>query len=101
MNCDKLEMENAHFGFNSASDSDNLYIFSFLMLFFSIFLFDFFSFQYIGTLDVPRPSSRVEIVAAMRRIRVSPLNAPLPFSHPNPALHHNSQKSCNRFNWFY
>lgn len=25
--------------------------------------------QYIGTLDVPRPSSRVEIVAAMRRIR--------------------------------
>ena len=26
--------------------------------------------QYIGTLDVPRPSSRVEIVAAMRRIRV-------------------------------
>lgn len=28
-------------------------------------------FQYIGTLDVPRPSSRVEIVAAMRRIRVS------------------------------
>ena len=29
------------------------------------------TFQYIGTLDVPRPSSRVEIVAAMRRIRVS------------------------------
>ncbi|ESP04809.1 hypothetical protein LOTGIDRAFT_109691 [Lottia gigantea] len=28
-----------------------------------------FIFQYIGTLDVPRPSSRVEIVAAMRRIR--------------------------------
>jgi hypothetical protein len=27
--------------------------------------------QYIGTLDVPRPTSRVEIVAAMRRIRVS------------------------------
>ncbi|KAK8749586.1 hypothetical protein OTU49_015446, partial [Cherax quadricarinatus] len=25
--------------------------------------------QYIGTLDVPRPTSRVEIVAAMRRIR--------------------------------
>lgn len=30
-----------------------------------------FPFQYIGTLDVPRPTSRVEIVAAMRRIRVS------------------------------
>ncbi|XP_067661699.1 carboxyl-terminal PDZ ligand of neuronal nitric oxide synthase protein-like [Haliotis asinina] len=28
-----------------------------------------FSAKYIGTLDVPRPSSRVEIVAAMRRIR--------------------------------
>lgn len=27
--------------------------------------------QYIGSLDVPRPNSRVEIVAAMRRIRVS------------------------------
>ncbi|NWR84988.1 CAPON protein, partial [Furnarius figulus] len=26
-------------------------------------------FQYIGSLDVPRPNSRVEIVAAMRRIR--------------------------------
>ncbi|KAL1456980.1 hypothetical protein WDU94_001660 [Cyamophila willieti] len=25
--------------------------------------------DYIGTLDVPRPTSRVEIVAAMRRIR--------------------------------
>lgn len=28
-------------------------------------------FQYIGTMDVPRPTSRVEIVAAMRRVRVS------------------------------
>lgn len=28
-------------------------------------------FQYIGTMEVPRPSSRVEIVAAMRKIRVS------------------------------
>lgn len=28
-----------------------------------------FNAKYIGTLDVPRPSSRVEIVAAMRRIR--------------------------------
>jgi hypothetical protein len=27
--------------------------------------------QYIGTLDVPRPTSKIEIVAAMRRIRVS------------------------------
>lgn len=27
--------------------------------------------QYIGSLDVTRPNSRVEIVAAMRRIRVS------------------------------
>lgn len=27
-------------------------------------------FQFIGMLDVPRPTSRVEIVAAMRRIRV-------------------------------
>lgn len=32
-------------------------------------------FQYIGTMDVPRPSSRVEIVAAMRRVRVCvPIN---------------------------
>lgn len=30
-----------------------------------------FHFQYIGSLDVARPNSRVEIVAAMRRIRVS------------------------------
>jgi hypothetical protein len=30
-----------------------------------------FCLQYVGTLDVPRPTSRVEIVAAMRRIRVS------------------------------
>jgi len=29
----------------------------------------FFQAKYIGTLEVPRPSSRVEIVAAMRRIR--------------------------------
>ncbi|GIY99539.1 carboxyl-terminal PDZ ligand of neuronal nitric oxide synthase protein [Caerostris extrusa] len=28
-----------------------------------------FNAKYIGSLDVPRPSSRVEIVAAMRRIR--------------------------------
>lgn len=28
-------------------------------------------FQYVGSLDVPRPNSRMEIVAAMRRIRVS------------------------------
>ncbi|KAM7336469.1 hypothetical protein ACRRTK_004962 [Alexandromys fortis] len=27
--------------------------------------------QYVGSLDVPRPNSRVEIVAAMRRIRMS------------------------------
>ena len=27
-------------------------------------------FQYIGSLDVPRPNNRMEIVAAMRRIRV-------------------------------
>ncbi|ELW70954.1 Carboxyl-terminal PDZ ligand of neuronal nitric oxide synthase protein [Tupaia chinensis] len=26
--------------------------------------------EYVGSLDVPRPNSRVEIVAAMRRIRV-------------------------------
>lgn len=26
--------------------------------------------QYVGSLDVPRPNSRMEIVAAMRRIRV-------------------------------
>uniref|UniRef100_H3CS30 PID domain-containing protein n=1 Tax=Tetraodon nigroviridis TaxID=99883 RepID=H3CS30_TETNG len=30
-----------------------------------------FEAKYIGSLDVTRPSSRVEIVAAMRRIRVS------------------------------
>lgn len=28
------------------------------------------SLQYVGSLDVPRPNSRMEIVAAMRRIRV-------------------------------
>lgn len=36
-----------------------------------------FLFQYIGMLDVPRPTSRVEIVAAMRRIRVSSVNTSL------------------------
>jgi len=30
-----------------------------------------FMLQFIGSLDVPRPVNRVEIVAAMRRIRVS------------------------------
>ncbi|KAF7284669.1 hypothetical protein GWI33_021853 [Rhynchophorus ferrugineus] len=30
-----------------------------------------FQAKFIGSLDVPRPTSRVEIVAAMRRIRVS------------------------------
>lgn len=35
-----------------------------------LILFLFFP-QYIGSLDVPRPNSRVEIVTAMRRIRVS------------------------------
>lgn len=34
-------------------------------------MFHFAPPQYIGSLDVARPSSRVEIVAAMRRIRVS------------------------------
>lgn len=44
----------------------------------------FLSLQYIGSLDVPRPNSRVEIVTAMRRIRVSVarLLLPLPHSHP-------------------
>lgn len=35
------------------------------------FLFDYFFLQYIGSLDVPRPNNRMEIVAAMRRIRAS------------------------------
>ena len=79
MNCDKLEMENAHFGFHYVSDSDKLFIFSVLCCYFLYFYFILlFLFQYIGTLDVPRPSSRVEIVAAMRRIRVSILNPPPP-----------------------
>lgn len=30
----------------------------------------FGDFQYIGSMEIPRPSSRVEIVAAMRRVRV-------------------------------
>ena len=30
-----------------------------------------FIFQYIGTQEITRPGSRVEIVSAMRRIRVS------------------------------
>uniref|UniRef100_A0A4W5P415 Uncharacterized protein n=1 Tax=Hucho hucho TaxID=62062 RepID=A0A4W5P415_9TELE len=30
-----------------------------------------FQAKYVGSLDVPRPNSRVEIVAAMRRIRRS------------------------------
>lgn len=37
----------------------------------SIIAFCFDPNQYIGSLDVARPNSRVEIVAAMRRIRVS------------------------------
>lgn len=36
-----------------------------------IIAFCFVPNQYIGSLDVARPNSRVEIVAAMRRIRVS------------------------------
>ena len=47
--------------------------------------------QYIGSLDVTRPNNRVEIVAAMRRIRVSEvlLMGPLTltqvgyYSHPD------------------
>ena len=42
-----------------------------LFLYIIVHACPFLCFQYIGTLDVPRPSSRVEIVAAMRRIRVS------------------------------
>ncbi|EFX83300.1 hypothetical protein DAPPUDRAFT_28707, partial [Daphnia pulex] len=30
-----------------------------------------FQAKYIGSLDVPRPNNRMEIVAAMRRIRAS------------------------------
>ncbi|XP_015257619.1 PREDICTED: carboxyl-terminal PDZ ligand of neuronal nitric oxide synthase protein-like [Cyprinodon variegatus] len=30
----------------------------------------YFQAKYVGSLDVPRPNSRMEIVAAMRRIRV-------------------------------
>ena len=51
-----------------------IYIYTYMHTYIS-YMFNAFcpliSFQYIGTLDVPRPSSRVEIVAAMRRIRVS------------------------------
>ena len=32
--------------------------------------------QYIGSLEVGRPGSRMEIVAAMRRIRVSDISDP-------------------------
>lgn len=32
-------------------------------------------FQFIGSMEVPRPTSRVEIVAAMRKIRVSTRNS--------------------------
>ena len=35
------------------------------------FFFPFSLLQFIGSLEVPRPTSRVEIVACMRRIRVS------------------------------
>jgi len=35
----------------------------------------FLPFQFIGSMEVPRPTSRVEIVAAMRRIRVSTHNS--------------------------
>lgn len=41
--------------------------------------FSTFVFQYIGSLDVPRPNSRVEIVTAMRRIRVSDGNVAFQF----------------------
>ena len=55
-------------------------------------MFDIF--QYIGTLDVPRPSSRVEIVAAMRRIRVSKLNMEIikMKKYPNTQWCHSCQK---------
>lgn len=43
-------------------------------------------FQYIGSLDVPRPSSRVEIVAAMRRIRVSSKELSLMWNKKLPSL---------------
>jgi len=37
-----------------------------------LFVYIVFSFvQFIGSLDVPRPTGRMEIVVAMRRIRVS------------------------------
>lgn len=46
-------------------------------------LISFLSLQYIGSLDVPRPNSRVEIVTAMRRIRVSVARLLLPLPHPS------------------
>lgn len=36
-----------------------------------IIFFSWVIVQYIGSLDVPRPNNRMEIVAAMRRIRAS------------------------------
>lgn len=46
----------------------------------------FLSPQYIGSLDVPRPNSRVEIVTAMRRIRVSAVGVPLCAPSPGSSL---------------
>lgn len=46
----------------------------------------FLSPQYIGSLDVPRPNSRVEIVTAMRRIRVSAAGVPLCAPSPGSSL---------------
>lgn len=50
--------------------SSSLWLGTFANLF-SLSICVFFPPQYVGSLDVPRPNSRVEIVAAMRRIRVS------------------------------
>lgn len=59
---------------------DNLFMFKMFNYFCTILSFKIHAYsqhfffallQYVGTLDVPRPQNRLEIVAAMRRIRVS------------------------------
>lgn len=53
--------------------------------------------QYVGSLDVPRPNSRMEIVAAMRRIRVNTMSSVFKTRRirTHPYTHTHLQSSCD------
>ncbi|XP_044530796.1 carboxyl-terminal PDZ ligand of neuronal nitric oxide synthase protein-like [Gracilinanus agilis] len=55
-----------------------------------------FEAKYIGSLDVPRPNSRVEIVAAMRRIRVSTMEKS---GHIGDSVHLKKKKKKKEWTW--